>query len=111
MNADPELDAPFGGHASVAFDEAVLHLDRATHRVDHAAKLDEAPVAGALDHAPVMRGDGGIDQVAAQPPKPRQRAVLICPGEPAVADHVRDQDRSDLSRLAHGEPPPLARLA
>ena len=56
-------------HAGVALDHAVLHLDRASHRVDHAAKLDEETVAGALDDAPVMRGDGGIDQIAAQPPK------------------------------------------
>jgi hypothetical protein len=33
----------------------------ATHGVDHAAELDEAAVAGALDDAPVMQGDGRID--------------------------------------------------
>ena len=59
MNADAELDAALGRHAGVALDEAVLHLDGAAHGVDHAAELDEAAVAGALDDAPVMRGDGG----------------------------------------------------
>ena len=54
-----------------------------------------------------MGGDGGVDQVAAQAPKPRQGAVLIGAGEPAVADHIGDQDRSDLARLAHGALPPL----
>ena len=68
MDADAELDAALGRQAGVALDEAVLHLDRAAHGVDHAAELDEAAVAGALDDAPVMRGDGGIDQIAAQPP-------------------------------------------
>ena len=72
MNADAELDAALGRHAGVALDEAVLHLDRAAHRVDHAAELDEAAVAGALDNAPAMGGDGGVDQIAAQPPEPRQ---------------------------------------
>ena len=95
MNADAELDAALGRHAGVALDHAVLHLDRAAHRVDHAAELDEAAVAGALDDAPVMRGDGGIDQIAAQPPEPRQRAILVRAGEPAVADDVGDQDRRD----------------
>jgi hypothetical protein len=38
-----------------------LHLDRATHRVDHAVELDEAAVACALDGASVMHGDGGVD--------------------------------------------------
>jgi len=57
--------------AGVALDEAVLHLDRIAHRIDHAAEFDERPIAGALDHAPVMHGDGGIDQIAAQRSQPR----------------------------------------
>ena len=85
-----------GGSAGVALDEAVLHLDGAAHRVDHAAELYEAAVAGSLDDAPVMGGDGGIDQIAAQPPQPRQRAILVRAREPAVADHVGDQDRRNL---------------
>jgi hypothetical protein len=44
-----------------------------------------------------MSGDGGVDEIAAQPSKTRQRAVLIRPGEPTVANHVRDQDHSDLA--------------
>ena len=104
MNADAELDAALGRHAGVALDHAVLHLDRAAHRVDHAAELDEAAVAGALDDAPVMHGDGGIDQIAAQRPQPRQRAILVRAGEPAVADHVGDQDRRNFPGFAHGAP-------
>ena len=37
---------------------AVLDLDCAPHLVDHTAKFDEEPVAGALDHAGVTYGDG-----------------------------------------------------
>ena len=58
-------------------------------------------VAGALDDAAVMGGDGGVDEVAAQAPKARQRAVLVGAGEPAVADDIRDQDGRELSGLAH----------
>ena len=58
MDADAELDAALRRQAGIAFDHAVLHLDRAAHGVDHAAELDEAAVAGALDDAPVMHGDG-----------------------------------------------------
>src|SRR5208337_4467718 len=47
-------------------DQAVLHLDRATHRVDDAAELDDAAVASALNDAAVMGGDGRVDQIAAQ---------------------------------------------
>jgi hypothetical protein len=66
MNANAEY-AAFGRQAGVALDESVLHFDGAAHGVDHAAKFDEAPVTGALNYAPVMRVDVGIDQVAAQP--------------------------------------------
>ena len=104
MDADAELYAALGRHAGVALDHAVLHLDRAAHSVDHAAKLDEAAVARALDDAPVMRGDGGIDQVAAEPPEPRQGAILVRARQPAVADHVRNQDRSNLPDFGHGAP-------
>src|SRR5271165_6696145 len=95
MNADAELDAAFWRHAAVAFNEAVLHLDGAAHRVDNAAELDKAAVARALDDASVMRGDGGVDQIAAQPPKPRQGAVYVRAGEPAVADDVGDKERCE----------------
>jgi hypothetical protein len=104
MNADAELDAALGRHAGVALDHAVLYLDGATHGVDHAAELDEAAVAGALDDAPAMRGDRGVDQIAAQPPQPRQGAILIRASEPTVADNIGDQDRSDLPRFRHGAP-------
>ena len=46
----------------------------------------------------------GIDQIAAQRPQPRQRAILVGAGEPAVADHVGDQDRRDLPGFGHGAP-------
>ena len=100
MNADAELDAALGRQAGVALDEAILHLDGAARRVDHAAELDEASVSGALDDAPAMRGDGGIDQIAAQSPKARQRAILVRAGKPAIADHVRNQDRRTIFRIS-----------
>ena len=102
MDADAELDAALGRQAGVALDHAVLHFDGAAHGVDDAAELDEAAVAGALDHAAVVHGDGRIDQIAAQRPQPRQDAIFVGAGEPAVADHIGDQDRRDFPRLAHG---------
>jgi hypothetical protein len=64
MDADAKLDAALRRQTSVALDHAVLYLDGAAHGVDHAAELDEDAVAGALYSAPMMRGDGGIDQIA-----------------------------------------------
>ena len=70
MNADAELDAAFRRNAGVALDHAVLHLDGAAHSVDNAAELYEISVAGALDYTPVMHGDSGVDQIAAERPQP-----------------------------------------
>jgi hypothetical protein len=104
MNADGKLDASLGRQTSVALDHSSLHLDRASHRVDHTAKLNENAVAGALDGAPMMRGDRRINQIAAHPPQPRQSAILVGAGEPAVSDDIGDQDRRDLADFGHGAP-------
>jgi hypothetical protein len=64
MDADTELDPALRRHAGIALGHSVLHFDRAAHGVDHAAELDEAAVAGSLEDAPMVRVDGGVDQVA-----------------------------------------------
>jgi hypothetical protein len=109
MDADAEFDAAVGRQASVALDHAVLHFDRAPHGVDHAAELRDEPVAGSLDDAAAMHGDGRVDQVAPQRAEPRERAILIGAREPAVADHIRDQDCSNLPGLAHSSGNPALR--
>ena len=92
----------FGATSGIAFDHSVLHLDRAAHGIDDAAELDENAVASALNDAPMMHGYGGIDQLAAQRAQPRQRSLLVGAREPAIADNIGDEDRSDLSRFRHG---------
>ena len=82
----------------------VLNLDRAAHRVDHAAELDQRAVAGALHHAPVVHRDRRVDEIAAQRPEPRQGAVLVRAGQPAEADDVGGQDRREFAGFAHGTP-------
>ncbi len=101
VDADAKLDPALRWQARIALDHAVLHLDGAAHRVDDATKLDENAIAGALDGASVMRGDGGIDQVAAEASQPRERAILVHSGEPAVADDIRNQDRRNFPRFRH----------
>ena len=96
-------------HAGVALDHRVLHFDGAAHRVDDAAEFDDAAVAGALDDAAVMHGDGRVDQVAAKRPEPRENAIFVRAGEPAVADDVGDQDRRELAGLAHDSGIPALR--
>ena len=101
MDADAELDAALGRQPGVALDHAVLNFDRAAHGVDHAVELDQRAVAGALDDAAMMKGDGRVDQVAAQRPQPRERALLVRAREPAVADNVGGQDRRKFPGFAH----------
>ena len=72
------------------------------HRVDDAAKLDDAAIAGALDDPAVVRSDGRIDQIAAKGPKTREDPVLVGSGKPRIADHIGHQDRGQFSGLAHG---------
>ena len=104
MNADAKFDALVRRDAGVALDHAGLHFECAAHRVDDAAELDDAAVAGALDDAAMVHGDCGVDQVAAERPQPREGSILVRAGKPAIADDIRDQDRRDLPGFAHGAP-------
>ncbi len=49
-----------------------------------------------LQGAPVMHVYGGIDQIAAQRPQPRQGVIFVGASELAVSDHVRGQTRREL---------------
>ncbi len=111
MDADPKFDALVGRDLGVALDHRPLDFNGAVHCVDDAAELDDAAVAGALDDAPVMHGDGRVDQVAAKRPKPRQDPVLVGSGKPRIADHVGHQDRREFSGLAHPSGTPALRMS
>ncbi len=89
MDANSEFHAAFGRQTRVAFDHAALNLDGAAHGIDHAAKFDENAVSGALDHAPMMHGDGRIDQVAPECPEPRQSAIFIGAGQAGYSRQYR----------------------
>jgi hypothetical protein len=45
----------------------------------------------------MMGVDGGIDQIAAQPPKPRQGSILVRSREPAAADDIGDPESTRFS--------------
>jgi hypothetical protein len=66
MDADAELDTLVRRDTRVAFDHGDLDFDRAAHGVDHAAELDDRPIASALNDAPMVEGDRGVDEIAAQ---------------------------------------------
>src|ERR1700683_5137072 len=101
MYAAAKLDTAVGRHAGIALVHTVLDFDRAAYRVDNAAEFDQKSVAGTLDHPAAIHLDGRIDQVAAQRPEPRQRAIFIRAGETAETDHIGGKDSGELARLGH----------
>ena len=80
----------FRRYARIALDHIALHLDRAAHGVDHAAKFNEEAVARALDDPAAMHGDCGIDEVAADCAQPRENPIFVGASEPTVAGNVGD---------------------
>ncbi len=52
-------------------------------------------------HHGILLFDGGVDKVAAEAPQARKRALLVGAREPAVTDHIRDQDCGELPGLAY----------
>ena len=102
MNADAVLDALVRRDAGIALNHTVLNLDRAAQRIDHAAELDDQPIAGALDHPAVVGGDRRVGEVAAQSAQACEHALLVRPGETAEADDVGGKDGGELAGFFHG---------
>ena len=59
----------------------------------HTAELDEQPVAGGLDESTAVLGDFWINELAAQRLEALERAFLVRPHQPRIADDISGQDR------------------
>src|SRR5262249_54209297 len=77
IDSDAEFDPPLAGDIGVAINHAVLHFDRAAHRLDRAGELDQYAIARRLHDAPLVLGDLGVDQLAPMRPEPLQRALFV----------------------------------
>ncbi len=95
IDPNAEVDAGLGGLRAIG--HRALPPDCAAHRVDDARELDEEPVAGRLDDAPVMLGDPRVDQLGPQRLEPHQRPFLVRPHQPRIARHIRGEDRGELA--------------
>ena len=112
MNADAEFDAPVLAarrRCARPWPFCTSIAQRTASTTLRNSMIDA--VAGALDDAAVMRGDGGIDQVAAEAAKAREGSVLVGAGKPAVADDVGHQDRREFPGFAHRAPLGVTTLA
>ena len=85
------------GNVAIALRRAVLDGNRAAHGVDDRSELDEDAVAGALDDAAAMLGDGGIDEIAGENAETLDRPFFVDAGQPAIAHDIRGEDRGQPS--------------
>jgi hypothetical protein len=76
--------------------ELALHLDRAEHRLDHAAELRQKPVARGVDDAPLMALDQGGEQ-AARGLELVEGADFVGLHQAAIAGDVRRENRRQLA--------------
>jgi len=65
IDADAKLGAAILRQHRVAREKVPLHFQRAAHRIDDAAELDESAIAAMLDDASAMLADLGRDNLAA----------------------------------------------
>jgi hypothetical protein len=56
-------------------------------------RLGDLAIARPLHDAPVMHGDGRINEVAPKGPEPSENSILVRARKPRVADDVGYQDR------------------
>jgi hypothetical protein len=87
-----------GCDTSVLFRHAMLDFGRAADGIDRTGEFDQHAVAGGLDDAPAMFGDGRIDDRFADGLEPDQRTFLAGPHQAAITYNIRRQ---------HGSKPPL----
>src|SRR5262245_55527872 len=60
VDANAESNAAIFWNVDGLGDHRCLHLDRAAHGIDHARELQQQAVAGGLDDAAAVTGDGRV---------------------------------------------------
>ena len=71
----------------------LLHDHGATHGVDDRGELDQHPVTGRLDDAPLVLGDQRVDQLSAMALEGRERPFLVRAHEARVRGDISAEDR------------------
>ena len=76
-----------------------LHRHGAAHRPVDAVEYDQQRVAAGLHDPATVLVDRWIDQVLTKLAQPLQRACIVQPDQPAVADHVGMDDSDQLTPI------------
>ena len=100
VDADPELNPSLRRNIRVAPRHPALDLGGALDGVGDALEFHQHSVAGGLDDLPLVLDDDRIDDLEPVGPQPRERARLVGFHQPAVADHVRRENRRQPSHAA-----------
>jgi len=104
IDSHPEFDAAFGQHNDVSHGHLALHLNRATHRVDDAAKLDQQAVSGGFYDPAAVLLDLGVGQLASQRLQCSERAFLVHPHQTRIPRHIGGENCSKATDSWHVSP-------
>jgi hypothetical protein len=92
MDANPEVDSSLRGLAVIASSHATLDRRGALDRIDHAAELDQQPVARQLENAAMMIGDDRLDQFFPMRTQPLKCAGLVATHQRAITGNIGNQN-------------------
>ena len=112
VHTDPEFDPLVQRNVGIALGHRVLDSHGGADGLHSAGVFYENSVSGRLDDAAMIIGDVGIDDLTPNGFNSAKRSTLILAHQPAVADHVCDQDRCKSAlrvHLMHSRPPLSAR--
>ena len=94
---DAEVDAPLGRNLGIARGHPLLHRDSAAHRIDHARKFQQQPVASGLDDPPAVFGDLRVNKLPPVGFQSRQGGAVVAAHEQGIAHYVGRYDRRQSS--------------
>ncbi len=80
-------------HVAIAPGHPFLKFDRAAQRLGDALKFHQQAIAGGLDDAAFAFCDRRVDQLEPHGFQPGKRPGLVDFHQPAIADHIRGQNR------------------
>ncbi len=104
IDPDTKQDTPIFGNLGVAIDHGALDLDGAAHRVHHAGKFRQQPVAGIFNGAAPMLLDLRIDELPEMRLEARVRSLLVRAHQARVAGDIGGEDRRKSALYAISTP-------
>ena len=109
MNADAKPRCVLSSGRPALRSAKPLRTSRAQRTASTTLRNSTIAVAGPLDHASVVARNRRVEEVTAQRPESGERALLVSPSQPAIADDVGNQNGCKFAGLTHEGPSPRDR--